>query len=47
VQKLFASIFVDSKYRPRLADLLNSEYMLAYDFPTPDFIDLKHDTPEA
>lgn len=30
VQKLFASIFVDAKYRPKLSDLLNSEFALAY-----------------
>ena len=46
-QKLLASIFVDSKYRPRLTDLLNSEFMLAYDFAFPDFINLNYDIPET
>jgi serine/threonine protein kinase len=47
VQKLFASIFVDAKYRPRLSDLLNSEFALAYEFGNSEFIDLKYDTPET
>ncbi len=47
VQKLFASIFVDAKYRPRLSDLLSSEFALAYECGNSRFIDLKHDTPET
>lgn len=47
VQKLFASIFVDAKYRPRFSDLALSEFLLAYDFGTSDFIDFRHENPEV
>jgi carbon catabolite-derepressing protein kinase len=41
VQKLFASIFVDAKYRPRLNDLKTSEFFLSYDFAASECIDFK------
>jgi serine/threonine protein kinase len=41
VQKLFASIFVDSKHRARLWDLKTCEFSLSYEPSHPHFIDFK------
>jgi hypothetical protein len=32
-QRLIASIFVEAQYRPKLQDLLNFDFTLAYEFP--------------
>jgi len=42
VQKLFASIFVESKYRARLNDLKNSEFSLTYETFKPNYIDFNN-----
>lgn len=45
-QRLFASIFVDAKHRPKLWELKASEFSLASDVAHPHFIDFHHENIE-
>lgn len=42
-QKLIASILVDAKHRPKLIDLKNSQFSLAYEPNRPHFIDFRNE----
>lgn len=46
-QKLFSSIFVDAKYRPKLSDLLLSEFVLSHNFAESEYVNFKHENPEV
>lgn len=47
LQKLFSSIFVEARQRPRLSDLLISDFFTSYASTTTECINAKHESPDV